>query len=456
MAMRITGMISGLDTDSMVKELTSAYETKKDNIWKSQKKLSYKQEVWSEMNSKIYDFYTKELFNAKMTSSYQSSEITAADNNIATVKSNNNITGIQELNVKQLASQTFITGNKMAGTTAGRDGIITITTKGGVKQSVTITKDMSGLDVAKALNETGINSNFDSTYNVLFLNSISSGVQSDFNIGGDPELLEALGLGPSATKKIGKDAIIELNDAEFTFEENSFTINSLSIDLKNTGITTIGSKKDSDLVFNTISNFVNSYNELLVKMNTAYNADKSDLLPMTDDERNEVSETVANKWEQNIKDSILRKDTTLGNIISVFKTSIINNKLSQLGITTEGYFTSDKNRRGCLKLDENKLKAAITADPNKVIETFSSVASELYNKITDKMKSTSLNSAYVIYNDKVIKEQYTKYEKDLANWDKKIEAIQDKYYKQFSTMETMLSKLQSQSDYIGTIFGGKS
>ena len=54
MAIRLSGLISGLDTDTMIEELVSAYSTKKDNIYKEQKTLSYKQDAWKTLNTKIY------------------------------------------------------------------------------------------------------------------------------------------------------------------------------------------------------------------------------------------------------------------------------------------------------------------------------------------------------------------------------------------------------------------
>lgn len=61
MAIRISGLTSGLDTDSIVQELVSAYSTKKENIEKKQTKLSWTQDAWKEMNTKIYGFYSKSL-----------------------------------------------------------------------------------------------------------------------------------------------------------------------------------------------------------------------------------------------------------------------------------------------------------------------------------------------------------------------------------------------------------
>ena len=53
MAMRLTGMYSGLDTDTIIQELVAAKRTKVDDKTKEQKKLKIKQDTWSELNKKL-------------------------------------------------------------------------------------------------------------------------------------------------------------------------------------------------------------------------------------------------------------------------------------------------------------------------------------------------------------------------------------------------------------------
>ena len=57
MPIRMTGMVSGLDTDSIVKELVSAYSTKKEKYEKEQTKLGWKQEIWKSLNKEVNSFY---------------------------------------------------------------------------------------------------------------------------------------------------------------------------------------------------------------------------------------------------------------------------------------------------------------------------------------------------------------------------------------------------------------
>ena len=70
------------------------------------------------------------------------------------------------------------------------------------------------------------------------------------------------------------------------------------------------------------------------------------------------------------------------------------------------------------------------------------------------MKHTELRSAYTVYNDKQMQKEYDEYTKTIKKWDKKIEDMENRYYKQFAAMETALSKLQSQTNSLTSLFGG--
>ena len=51
MPIRITGMNSGLDTESIITELVKAKSVKKDSLVKAQTRLEWKQNAWKELNS---------------------------------------------------------------------------------------------------------------------------------------------------------------------------------------------------------------------------------------------------------------------------------------------------------------------------------------------------------------------------------------------------------------------
>ena len=62
MPIRMSGMISGMDTEALIKELMSAQSAKKTKLEQKKTKLEWKKEKWAELNTKIYKLYFKLYF----------------------------------------------------------------------------------------------------------------------------------------------------------------------------------------------------------------------------------------------------------------------------------------------------------------------------------------------------------------------------------------------------------
>ena len=102
---------------------------------------------------------------------------------------------------------------------------------------------------------------------------------------------------------------------------------------------------------------------------------------------------------------------------------------------------------------EDKLRAAIEEDPDTVMEVLQSISKKLYDTMSDKMKATELSSALTFYNDKQITKELTGYKESLKKEEDRLADIEDRYYKQFASMETALSKLSSQSSSLLSMLG---
>jgi flagellar hook-associated protein 2 len=203
-----------------------------------------------------------------------------------------------------------------------------------------------------------------------------------------------------------------------------------------------------------------------------YNADSSSGYdPLTDDEKDAMSDTEVEKWETKIKDSLLRHDSTLNSVMTsmtnaMAKSIKINGKnysLSSFGISTLGYLNAAENENYAYHIDgdeddsntsgkTDKLMAAITSDPDTVTSFFQQLASNLYNAIGSKMKSTTLSSIYTIYNDKQMSTQYSEYSDLISEWETRISDKEEYYYNKFSTMESSLASLNSTQSSLSSYF----
>ena len=275
-----------------------------------------------------------------------------------------------------------------------------------------------------------------------------------------------------AARVTGKDATIILNKATYTSNTNNFSINGLTItaEAKTDSEITITTNTDTDAVYDSIKDFFKEYNTLIKSMDEAYNASSSKgYEPLTSDEKEAMTEDEVKEWEKKIKDSLLRKDATLGSASSSMKTLMaqsfeINGKkysLATFGIKTQGYFDAADNEKGVYHIDgdkdddvssgnDDKLRAAIANDPETVISFFSQLATSVYNDLSKKMASSSVSSAYTLYNDKQMTKEYTSYTSKISDKEDEITKWEDYYYKKFSSMESALAKLnQTQSSLAG-------
>ena len=285
-----------------------------------------------------------------------------------------------------------------------------------------------------------------------------------------------------ATKVNGADSKIKLNGVEYTSSSNAITVNGLTINaLAKTDTDkpiTVTTQTDSQGLYDKIKDFLSDYNDVINDLTKLYNADSSKgYEPLTDEEKDKMSDTEVEKWEKKIKDSLLRRDTTLNDVMSTMTNSMAKSfkytdsngntktlSLSSFGISTLGILGSEKNEYNAYHIDgdaddtdtsskTDKLLAAITEDPDSVVNFFKDLTSGLYTSLDKKMKSTTLRSAYTIYNDKELKKEYDNYSDLISTWETRLSDMEDSYYKKFSKMESALATLQSNSTSLSNMMG---
>lgn len=308
-----------------------------------------------------------------------------------------------------------------------------------------------------------------------------TGIEGDVNTGKEVKKDESTGKEVKVDVDNSKMTITGAKDAEMTFDgvtiestSNVFSVNGLTITAK--GITKPGETinlnvtNDTQATYDMVKKFVTNYNAILKEMNSLFYADSSKGYdPLSDEERETMSDSQVEKWESKIKDSILRRDTGLGSLLTTMKTSLSGSievgeksySLSSFGIQT----SSDYTERGLLHIfgdkddptyadKEDKLMKALEEDPDTVIKTLSSITKNLYDGMADKMKAIpNVRSTMTFYNDKLMDKTQTDYKKKISVMETKLTAMENKYYKQFAAMETALAKMQSQSNALAGMLG---
>lgn len=281
----------------------------------------------------------------------------------------------------------------------------------------------------------------------------------------------------AAVKITGQDAEIELNGVHYTSETNGFVINGLTINAQaetKDGPITITTNVDTQAIYDKIKDFLTEYNNVINEMTKLYNAESaSDYEPLTDEEKEAMSEEQIEKWEDKIKGALLRRDGSLNSIMSTMVNSMsqsfevdgVKLSLGSFGISTLGFLNSAKDEQYAYHIDgdeddentsgkKDKLMKAIEENPDQLMGFMQKLMGSLYENIDKKMKSTELSSAYKVYNDKEMDKEATRIEQMIKKWEDKISDKEEYYYDKFTQMEVALSKLQNQTSSISGLLGG--
>lgn len=269
------------------------------------------------------------------------------------------------------------------------------------------------------------------------------------------------------------DSEILLNGAKMTSSSSTVSVNGLSIEL--TGLTKAGEPitfsvaGDTNAVYNTIKNFFTEYNSLMKEMNELYNADSAKgYEPLTSEQKKDMSDDDVKLWEDKIKASLLRSDTTLGSVRSAMRNAMMSQvtydgktySLASFGISTSSDYTEGGlyhiygDTEDAVYADkDDKLKKALEEDPDVVVNVLSEIFEKLRNTMNDKMAGSKVSSSLTFYSDIKMKDDLKDYEKQIKEWETKLANMEDAYYSKFTKMETALAKLQSQSNSLSGLFG---
>ncbi len=497
--LRVSGMISGLDTDSIVQALVSAKSEKVETLEKEKILLEWKQEAWQDLNTKIFDFYNSTLSSMRFNSAYEQKESVSSDESVLKITSGTSlIDGVQTAFVESLARTEHLTGGEL---TTANGGSVTGSTKiselsedfeGGTfylnDTSITITDSTTIDEVTSMLSQAGVNASFDEGNGRFNISSKEIGAAGSFTfldadkneltMDSDNSLLAALGLNTAGNGTLleGQDATLVLNGATYTSTTNAFNINgmtfqAMSVSDKELTITT---EINYDGFYDAIKNMINEYNALVNEMDALYNADSnSDLSPLTDEEKEAMTESDIELWESKIKEGLLSKDSTMNGITSALYTVMLSGitvganvdsdgttmYLSDFGIAGLGYFNAAENERHAFHIDgdsdnsntssnTDKLKSMIYTDPDTVKEFFTQLSTNLYTALDERMKSTDFSSVYKVYNDKQMLTEYNAYTTKIEDAEDELNAYEDYWYTKFTAMEVALSQLQSKESAI--------
>jgi flagellar hook-associated protein 2 len=489
--MRFWGLGSGLDVDDIVGKLMDAERIPLERLKQQKQQLEWKQENYRNLHLKLRELDDAALamtlsttFNPSSTSSSNAGVVTA-------IASAGAPEGTYTLAVERLADAAHFHSQSLTSTEVV-DVSFTIEKLGAAGASKTFTFTNGAIhDVVRQINSSnlGLQAFYDNDLQRLFISSKSTGSEAEYRFtdvngdfiasqlklqhtAGNTQTVVDASVGNTASYK-GVDALFTLNGVSgLTKASNQFTINGVTFNLKaqSSNPVTIQVTRDTDEVVESIKSFVEKYNEVIKEIDAKLGEKRYyDYLPLTEAQREALTEKEIEKWEAKARSGLLRSDTTLQQVLSDLRSALTNSvsgtgssidMLAAIGIKTGSW--SDK---GKLIVDETKLRAALTENAEGVVALFTKAGNTAQTKgvgirfnealdIALDQLGRQAGNAIVALDDSLLGRQMKQIDKQIETMQARLERVEAAYFRQFSALESYSAQMNTQGSWLSQTFGG--
>lgn len=487
---RITGLASGIDTESMVEKLMQAQSAQMEKLVQQKQKYEWQRDAYREVNTKLSTFEKTFFDEFGLQSKFPTKTVNVSDSTKISVSASATASGSLSVeSVDKLATAGRIISDSIStksGAKADKDTKLSdiegFTAVDGVLKLEVLQKDgtMKPEEIQYKADESL--SSFTSKLNKIGLTaivgdgkiSITSNVTGEAPDKGDfirienddAGLMKGLGFFNDNSKPInGTNAEYTINGIPMKSMSNQVSVSGYTITLKekftkdSINPITISSTTDTDGMVNKMKDFITLYNDLITSLNDKIGEAKyKDYQPLTEAQRSQMTEDQIKKWEEKAKSGAIRSDSIVRNTLSNLRSTLYKGvgmgdgtekALFEIGITT----TKSYNDGGKLEIDEDKLKVALTKDPESVMKIFTQPNTGL----VAQMRKISQNTVKTIEeragkassadNTYSLGKQLEGLTDKIADWKDRLKTIENRYWKQFSAMEDAIARANSQASY---------
>lgn len=337
--------------------------------------------------------------------------------------------------------------------------------------------------------DVGVKVSYSKTTNQFQFAAKESGSASRVEMGDG--LAQKLFGGGTAVK--GQDAILSMSVngqelLDISRSSNTFDVDGLSVNLKGTfnvdgtetETVTFTSTSDSDKIVDAVKAMVEDYNAMATEIKNAYSkmpAQKYDgtfYAPLTDEEKEGMTESAIESYEEQAKQGLLFADRDLSSLYNRLLGAISMSGSDGAALKSIGITTSYSNGLTTLNLDENKLRASLEATPDKVRDIFSKTQEsgastnglmqalktplDMYGKTSGGKgilveKAGSPLAPSTMYQN-TLQKTMDNYDKQMLKWQEKMNDQIDRYTSKFSQLEQLIAQMNSQSSAFSGLMGG--
>ncbi|WP_394188495.1 flagellar hook-associated protein 2 [Paenisporosarcina quisquiliarum] len=500
--MRITGLASGLDTETMIKDMMKVQRMPIDKILQKKQYMEWQRDDYRTVNRQLFDFKNLISDSINREATYIQKTVTSSDPNSVKVRniiSTEDFTG--SIKVDQLATQANMrstVSNNISDTSKTLTEIFGIsgeqkfsiqtlisnsngTTSLGTAVELKFDPATTSLDkvLSEISSKTGVSAFYDSFTGRFALTADESGNNASGNeivlndisgtfLTGSLKLSvnnwEAANIGYGTE---GKNAKFSINGLATERAGNTFQISGYEVSLFQTtsANVTFTSSTDTQAVLDKVVKFVDEYNKLIEGLNkNIRQKNYRDFQPLSTEQKKDLSDKEIELWEEKAKSGTLRNDSIISSTLNTMR-SILNQsvttstgsvRLNDIGISTSNNYSEN----GKLIIDEGKLRAAISDNPNKIYELFSTETTGLGEKLVKEINESRDKIVKKAGTDSSVNNSFSLgrtlngFDSQITRFEARLQMVETRYYRQFGAMEAAIQRANQQSAYLMNSFGG--
>lgn len=244
---------------------------------------------------------------------------------------------------------------------------------------------------------------------------------------------------------------------------------------------TFTTSSDADKIVDTIKEFVNDYNEMVSQIKSAYStlpmqrSNGAYYEPLTDEDKENMSDSAIESWEENAKTGLLFGDRDLSSLYSRLTSAVSMYGQDLSDLKAAGITVSYSNGLSTLSFNEKTLRETLESDPDRVKDIFTKSTDngaatnglmaaikgplETFGGTTGAVKGTLVEKAgsplapTSIYQN-YIQKQLDALDTQIEKWQSKMSDKVDYYTTQFSKLEQLIAQMNSQSSSLSQMMGG--
>lgn len=498
--MRFAGLASGLDTENIIKELMNAERYPLNKLFQKKQTLEWQRDSYRDVNKLLKDFDTLIFDGVFRQSTFNKKTVSSSNENAVSAKAINAGANVSaQIKVDQLATSEVWVSDGRHNFSSGERTLTFNVIQPGQTESTEVTIEIGEndtfQDVLRKFNNSGLGVTiFEDEFNgKLVMTMDETGAGAEIQLADSDTInfmSEQLKFGLSTvthsdnteitilrSENSGKNAKFEINGYSTERTSNVFTLNGMEYTLKNVTDTpvTISTATDVDSIFDTVVKFVDEYNRLIDELNGKLMEPKyRDYLPLTDEQKEEMTEKQIEMWEEKAKSGLLRSDSIISGGLNQMRMDMYTGVeledgtklfLSDFGISP----MNDYMQRGKLEINTDKLREKISEDPMKLYELFNGsrgtestesanlgIAERLRSsmkQVTNQIEERAGNSLRTNHQF-VLGRNIIDVDKQIDRMQDRLKRVEERYWRQFTAMEKVIQQANQQSMFLFEQFGG--